>query len=116
MTTRRFLISASLARLLRLHLGSTRGAHGYFPPQPDRIHFIDLEPGRWEMVIVPVENDSHGPEERLAITRRHAEALLDLCAAKLCYEQTWVLIDDGREVRLDHFIAGSGTVDVLTLE
>ena len=67
------------------------------------------------MVIVPIHDGEHGPEERLEITRVHAEALLDVCPAKIGYERTRVVIGDGREVRLDHFITASGTLDLLTV-
>lgn len=83
---RRFLIAPSLARLVQRELGSAeRRVDGYFPASPNRIHFVSIEPAQCWSVLV--NGNGEGAEDRVAIPRVHAEALLGRCAGRLDYER-----------------------------
>jgi len=80
MAQRRFLIASSLARLIRKDCGMAgRIVEGYFPPRPDRDHFVSIEPGHAYLVLAPAREGA-GDEERTEVPRSQAEALLSIWA------------------------------------
>src|SRR5215212_5525010 len=114
MPQRRFLVASSLARLIRKEQGvASRIVEGYFPPQPDRDHFVSLEPGHAYLVLAPL--GGAGEEERTEVPRSQAEALLAVCAGKVGFECTVVRLRDGKQVLLQRFVA-PGPLDLLSIE
>src|SRR5215207_3884873 len=115
MVQRRFLITSSLARLLRKEGGiAGRIVEGYFPARPDRDHFVSIEPGHAYLVLAPAREGA-GEEERTEVPRSQAEALLAVCAGKVGFECTIVPLRDGKQVLLQRFIA-PGSLDLLSIE
>ena len=115
MYQRRFLIAASLARLIRHEQGVTsRIVEGYFPARPDRDHFVSLAPERCCLVLGPA-HDGTGSEEHTEIPRSQAEALLAVCEGKVGFECTTVPLRDGTESVLQRFIV-PGSLDLLSVE
>ena len=95
MPQRRFLVASSLARLIRKERGMAgRIVEGYFPPRPDRDHFVSLEPGHAYLVLAPLGGAEEA--ERTEVPRSQAEALLAVCAGKVGFEGTIVPLRDGR--------------------
>src|SRR5215208_1397466 len=114
MPQRRFLVASSLARLIRKEQGvAGRIVEGYFPPRPDRDHFVSLEPGHAYLVLAPL--GGAGEEERTEVPRSQAEALLAVCAGKVGFECTIVPLRDGRQALLQRFVA-PGSLDLLSVE
>ena len=113
MPQRRFLIASSLARLIRKEQGVTdRIVEGYFPPRPDRDHFVSLEPDHAYLVLAPL--GGAGEAERTEVPRSQAEALLAVCAGKVGFEGTIVPLRDGRQAPLQRFVA-PGLLDLLSV-
>ena len=115
MHQRRFLIAASLARLIRREHGVTsRIVEGYFPGRPDRDHWVTLTPERSWLVLGPAP-DATGREERTEVPCSQAEALLDLCEARVGFECTRVRLRDRKEAVLQRFVAPD-SLDLVTVE
>src|SRR4051795_6250581 len=114
MPQRRFLVASSLARLIRKEQGIVgRIVEGYFPPRPDRDHFVSLEPDHAYLVLAPV--GGAGEAERTEVPRSQAEALLAVCAGKVGFEGTIVPLRDGKQALLQRFVA-PGPLDLLSVE
>jgi hypothetical protein len=114
MPQRRFLVASSLARLIRKEQGvAGRIVEGYFPPRPDRDHFVSLEPGHAYLVLAPL--GGAGEAERTEVPRSQAEALLAVCAGKVGFEGTIVPLRDGQQALLQRFVA-PGPLDLLSVE
>ena len=80
-TTRRYLIASSLARLIRKERGGNRLTEGHFPNQADRSSFVVIDGDKGSLVLVT--SGGGGPvEERTDVPRTHAEALLDVTPGK----------------------------------
>src|SRR5829696_936646 len=114
MTQRRFLITSSIARLLRKEGGiAGRIVEGYFPARPDQEHFVSIELGHAYLVLAPVEGA--GEEERTEVPRSQAEALLAVCTGKVGFECTLVQLRGGKQVLLQRFVS-PGSLDLLSVE
>ena len=114
MPQRRFLVTSSLARLIRKEQGvDSRIVEGYFPPRPDRDHFVSLEPGHAYLVLAPL--GGAGEAERTEVPRSQAEALLAVCAGKVGFEGTIVPLQAGQQALLQRFVA-PGPLDLLSVE
>jgi hypothetical protein len=114
MSQRRFLVASSLARLIRKEQGvAGRIVEGYFPPRPDRDHFVSLEPGHAYLVLAPV--GGAGEAERTEVPRSQAEALLAVCAGKVGFEGTIVPLRAGKQALLQRVVA-PGPLDLLSVE
>jgi CYTH domain-containing protein len=114
-TPRRFLISSSLARLLRREGGvERRVVEGHFPVRkPGRTHFVSVEPGRTELVLADAGGaDGEALEQRTEVPHAHTEALLDLCAGKVGFERTRIRFEAGYQVVLER-ILHPATLDVI---
>src|SRR3954449_11573792 len=113
MSQRRFLVASSLARLIRKEQGvAGRLVEGYFPPRPDRDHFVSLEPGHAYLVLAPL--GGAGEAERTEVPRSQAEALLAVCAGQVGFEGTIVPLRDGQQALLQRFVA-PGPLDLLSV-
>jgi hypothetical protein len=71
---RLFIIAPSVARLIRKERGGERVLEGYFPDQPHRSTYVQIE-GTGSSLILAAEGD-RVPEERADLPRAHAEALM----------------------------------------
>src|SRR3954449_3625152 len=114
MPQRRFLVASSLARLIRKEQGvAGRIVEGYFPPRPDRDHFVSLEPGHAYLVLAPLGGAEEA--ERTEVPRSQAEALLAVCAGQVGFEGTIVPLRAGQQALLQRFVA-PGVLDLLSVE
>src|SRR3954449_11088925 len=114
MPQRRFLVASSLARLIRKEQGvAGRIVEGYFPPRPDRDHFVSLEPGHAYLVLAPLGGAEEA--ERTEVPRSQAEALLAVCAGQVGFEGTIVPLRAGQQALLQRFVA-PGVLDLLSIE
>ena len=115
MSQRRFLISASLSRLIRKEQGvAGHVIEGYFPARPDRDQFVSLEPGHCYLVL-STNREGAEAEERTELPRSQAEALLDVRAGQVGFECTIVRLRGGKQALLQRFIAPA-TLEFLSVE
>lgn len=112
-STRRFLMASSLARLIRKERGGTRVTEGHFPNQADRSSYVHIEGDQGSLVLI-----TGGPgsplEERTAVPRSHAEALLDVTPGKVDYVRTDLSIGS-REIQINRFVT-PGPLDLIVVE
>ena len=114
-SVRRFLVSAALARLARKERGvSERSVTGYLPTQTERQQAVEISQQASTLVLITREGQDAPEEERFDVPRRHAEALLDACAARIGFERTR-LDAAGRMVQLTKILS-SQPVDVVDVE
>jgi CYTH domain-containing protein len=111
---RRFLIARSFARLIRKERGTIgRAVEGYFATSGDRVHFVSIASGRCELVLTRPQEGGSAVEERTEVPRSQAEALLDICAGKLAFDRTQLVLEDGREVFVDRLMT-SGALNLIS--
>ncbi|WP_210493867.1 hypothetical protein [Microvirga antarctica] len=112
-TTRRYLIASSLARLIRKERGGNRLTEGHFPNQADRSSFVVIDGDKGSLVLVTTGN-GFPVEERTDVPRTHAEALLDVTPGKVDYVRSTLSIG-AREVRIDRFVT-PGPLDLISVD
>jgi CYTH domain-containing protein len=112
-TTRRYLIASSLARLIRKERGGNRLTEGHFPNQADRSSFVVIDGDKGSLVLV-TSGGGAPVEERTDVPRTHAEALLDVTPGKVDYVRSALSIG-AREVRVDRFVT-PGPLDLITVD
>jgi CYTH domain-containing protein len=111
-TSRRYLIASSLARLIRKERGGNRVTEGHFPNQADRSSFVVVEGDKGSLVLV--HSTSSGPlEERTEVPRAHAEALLDVTPGKLDYLLTHLTVGT-RDIQILRFVT-PGPLDLISV-
>lgn len=111
-TSRRYLIASSLARLIRKERGGNRVTEGHFPNQADRSSFVVVEGDKGSLVLVHASPG--GPiEERTEVPRAHAEALLDVTPGKLDYLLTHLTVGT-RDIHLLRFVT-PGPLDLISV-
>jgi CYTH domain-containing protein len=111
-TSRRYLIASSLARLIRKERGGNRVTEGHFPNQADRSSFVVVEGEKGSLVLV--HTGSGGPiEERTEVPRAHAEALLDVTPGKLDYLLTHLTVGT-RDIQIVRFVT-PGPLDLISV-
>jgi CYTH domain-containing protein len=111
-TSRRYLIASSLARLVRKERGGNRVTEGHFPNQADRSSFVVVEGDKGSLVLVHAS--SGGPiEERTEVPRAHAEALLDVTPGKLDYLLTHLTVGT-RDIQVLRFVT-PGPLDLISV-
>jgi hypothetical protein len=111
-TSRRYLIASSLARLIRKERGGNRVTEGHFPNQADRSSFVVVEGDKGSLVLV--HTSSGGPiEERTEVPRAHAEALLDVTPGKLDYLLTHLTVGT-RDIQILRFVT-PGPLDLISV-
>jgi CYTH domain-containing protein len=98
---RLFVITPSVARLVRKERGGERVVEGYFPDQPHRRTYVQIEEGR-ATLILEVEGEE-APEERADLPRAHAEALLAVSQGQVEYLRTRLSISS-YEIQVLHFL------------
>ncbi|MBZ6079329.1 hypothetical protein [Microvirga puerhi] len=106
-------MASSLARLIRKERGGTRVTEGHFPNQADRSSYVHIEGDQGSLVLI-----TNGPgapmEERTAVPRSHAEALLDVTPGKVDYVRTDLSIGS-QEVHISRFVT-PGPLDLIVVE
>jgi CYTH domain-containing protein len=112
---RRFLLASSLARVVSRERGSTSSIEGYFAGEHGRSSYIVIEGDRSHLVLVLEAPGSARVEERTEVPRRHAEALLNVCAGRVTLERSRVTIDGGGEVLIDR-MTHPGLLDTVSVE
>jgi CYTH domain-containing protein len=111
-TSRRYLIASSLARLVRKERGGNRVTEGHFPNQADRSSYVVVEGEKGSLVLL--HNGANGPvEERTEVPRNHAEALLDVTPGKLDYLLTHLTVGT-RDVQIVRFVT-PGPMDLISV-
>ncbi|PVE22976.1 hypothetical protein DC522_18515 [Microvirga sp. KLBC 81] len=106
---RLFIIAPSLARLIRKERGSERVQEGYFPDQPDRSAFVQIEETR-SSLILEAGGDA-AAEERADLPLAHAQALLAVSQGQVEYVRTRLSIGAG-EIQALHFVR-PGSLDLV---
>jgi CYTH domain-containing protein len=101
MPIRSFLVSPSLARLIRRERGSRRLLEGHFPPSRERSSHVVLD-GKCELVLISRASNGEQEEERTEVPLRQAHFLLEVCAGKIIYERTRLELD-GAEIAIDSY-------------
>ena len=110
-TSRRYLIASSLARLIRKERGGNRVTEGHFPNQADRSSFVVVEGDKGSLVLL--HSGPNGPiEERTEVPRAHAEALLDVTPGKLDYLLTHLTVGT-RDIQILRFVT-PGPLDLIS--
>ncbi|EIM24985.1 CYTH domain-containing protein [Microvirga lotononidis] len=111
-TSRRYLIASSLARLIRKERGGNRVTEGHFPNQADRSSFVVVEGDKGSLVLL--HTGPSGPiEERTEVPRAHAEALLDVTPGKLDYLLTHLTVGT-RDIQIVRFVT-PGPLDLISV-
>jgi CYTH domain-containing protein len=98
---RLFIIAPSLARLIRQERGSEHVREGYFPDQPDRSAFVQIEETRSSLILEAGANEAS--EERADLPSAHAQALLAVSQGQVEYRRTRLSISS-YEIQVLHFI------------
>jgi CYTH domain-containing protein len=81
---RQFLIASFLARLIEKERGGERVQQGYFPDQPHRSTYVQVDDATGQLVLITP--GPRGPAEEVAsIPRSQAEALLELAVRQVDY-------------------------------
>src|SRR5215207_8831383 len=88
MVVRRFLLASSSARLVSRERGSTSSSEGYFAGEHGRNSYVVIDGERCHLVLVSEAPGSPALEDRTEVPRRHAEALLNVCAGRVTLERS----------------------------
>ena len=111
-TSRHFLLAPSLARLIQKERGGERVSEGYFPGQPDRTAYVEVD-RRGDRLIL-ITNGPDGPvEERAEVPLAHAAALLDVAATVVEYFRIEIAVGS-RPVQVRRVI-GPGSMDLIAV-
>lgn len=112
-TSRRFLIAASLARLIQREKGSVRLIEGYFPQQDERNSHVQVVENR-SFLVLRTSGLTGAVEERVEIPHSHADALLDVVTGGVDYVRSTLAIG-AQEIHVDQFLA-PGSLHVISAE
>ncbi len=88
---RLFIIAPSVARLIRKERGGERVIEGYFPDQPQRSIFVQIEDTRSSLILEADGDRVH--EERADLPLAYAQALLAVSQGQVEYLRTKLSID-----------------------
>ncbi len=114
-TQRHFLIAPSLARLIQRERGTAgRIAEGHFPSRSDRRQLVRVEQGRSALILLAPGEDGQVTEEQVEVPLPHAEALMDVAAGIIVFEQTSLSLGGDIDAVLDRFIMPEG-LNILTV-
>jgi hypothetical protein len=83
---RLFIIAPSLARLIQKERGGERVREGYFPDQPHRSTFVQIEEA-WSSLILETDEEA-AAEERTDLPPTHAQVLLAVSKGQVEYLRT----------------------------
>ncbi|WP_152568703.1 hypothetical protein [Microvirga sp. BSC39] len=83
---RLFIIASSVGRLIRTERGGERVREGYFPDQPGRSTYVQIDETRSNRIL---KTGGGGvPEERADLPLAHAQALLAVSPGQVEYLRT----------------------------
>jgi CYTH domain-containing protein len=99
---RQFIIAPSLARLIQKERGGERVIEGYFPDQPHRGTYVQVEETRSSLILEAMEGDEI-PEEQADLPPAHAQALLAVSEGQVEYVRTKLSISS-HEIQARHFV------------
>lgn len=98
---RLFVIAPSVARLIRQERGGELVIEGYFPDQPHRSTFVQIEETRSSLILEAGADEAS--EERADLPPAHAQALLAVSQGQVEYLRSSLSIGS-REIQVLHFI------------
>jgi CYTH domain-containing protein len=98
---RYFVIAPSLARLIQKERGGERVLEGYFPDQPHRSAYVQIEETR-SSLILEADGDE-ASEERVDLPPTHAQALLAVSHGQVEYLRIKLLIG-AHEIQALHVV------------
>jgi len=111
-STRVFLLSPALARLIERDRAGERVRQGYFPAHHDRSTHVDVTGDAGHLVLA--SHGAKGPVEDAAeISRAQAEALLDLTAGRIEYLGISIAIGS-HTATIQRFVA-PGPLDLISM-
>jgi hypothetical protein len=108
---RLFIIAPSVARLIRKERGGERVVEGYFPDQPHRRTYVQIEEGRASLILEV--GGEEAPEERADLPRTHAEALLAVSQGQVEYQRTRLVLGS-HEIQALHVVR-PGPLDLVVV-
>jgi CYTH domain-containing protein len=108
---RLFVIAPSLARLIRNERGGERVLEGYFPDQPIRSTYVQIEETRSSLILEAGADEAS--EERTDLPPAHAQALLAVSQGQVEYLRTSLPIGS-REIQAFHFVR-PGPLDLVAV-
>jgi CYTH domain-containing protein len=98
---RLFVIAPSVARLIRKERGGEHVIEGYFPDQPQRGTFVQIEESRSSLILEAGADAAS--EERADIPTAHAQALLAVSHGQVEYLRTQLSVGS-YEIQVLHFL------------
>src|SRR4051794_21528365 len=98
---RLFIIAPSLARLIRKERGGERVQEGYFPDQPPRSTFVQIEESRSRLILEAGGDEV--PEDWTDLPSAHAQALFAVSQGQVEYLSTKLPIGP-HEIQALHFV------------
>jgi CYTH domain-containing protein len=98
---RLFVIAPSVARLIRKEREGKHVQEGYFPDQPDRRTYVQIEETRSSLILEARADEAS--EERAELPPAHAQALLAVSQGQVEYLRTRLSIGS-YEIQVLHFI------------
>ena len=98
---RLFVIAPSVARLIRKEREGKHVQEGYFPDQPDRSTYVQIEETRSSLILEARADEAS--EERADLPPAHAQALLAVSQGQVEYLRTHLSIGS-YEIQVLHFI------------
>jgi CYTH domain-containing protein len=108
---RLFIIAPSLARLIRKERGGEHVIEGYFPDQPDRSMYVQVEETRSSLILEAGADEAS--EERTGLPPAHAQALLTVSQGQVEYLRTTLAIGS-REIQALH-VFRPGPLDLVAV-
>jgi CYTH domain-containing protein len=98
---RQFIIAPSLARLIQKERGGERVIEGYFPDQPHRSTYVQVEETRSSLILEAGEGAVS--DEQADVPLAHAQALLAVSHGQVEYVRTKLSISS-HEIQALHFV------------
>ncbi len=98
---RLFVIAPSVARLIRNERGGEHVREGYFPDQPQRSTFVQIEEARSSLILQARADGA--PEEQADLPPAHAQALLAVSQSQVEYLRTRLSVGS-YEIQVLHFV------------
>jgi CYTH domain-containing protein len=117
-TSRRFLVSPCIARLIARECGVERQVvEGYLSSQPGKDQLIRLEADQAHFVLSGQDPEGNLVEKLAPLPREHAEALFGLCIGQISYDRLHLPPQSGlsHQIQLDRVVY-PGSVDLITVE
>jgi CYTH domain-containing protein len=117
-TSRRFLVSPCIARLIARECGVERQiVEGYLSSQPGKDQLVRLEADQAHFVLSGQNPEGDLVEKLAPLPREHAEALFSLCIGQISYDRLYLPPQCGlsHKIQLDRVVY-PGSLDLITVE